>query len=82
LDGARYRESTKNELKALSGGGPHARRSPGKATEALAQFSAIFPARQYGAPEEVAALVAFLASDDARLIYGAVFAADGCFAGS
>jgi NAD(P)-dependent dehydrogenase (short-subunit alcohol dehydrogenase family) len=37
----------------------------------------MIPALRYGAPEEVAALVAFLASEDARHIHRAVFVIDG-----
>jgi NAD(P)-dependent dehydrogenase (short-subunit alcohol dehydrogenase family) len=33
--------------------------------------------RRYGAPEEVAALVAFLASSDATYITGAIYTVDG-----
>ena len=40
-------------------------------------IAAANPARRYGLPEEVATLVAFLASDDARYIHGAVHAVDG-----
>jgi NAD(P)-dependent dehydrogenase (short-subunit alcohol dehydrogenase family) len=40
-------------------------------------IEAATPARRYGLPEEVATLVAFLASDDARHIHGAVHAVDG-----
>jgi NAD(P)-dependent dehydrogenase (short-subunit alcohol dehydrogenase family) len=51
--------------------------APGKADEMRAQFSAMIPAGRYGTPEEVAALVAFLASEDARYLHGAVFTIDG-----
>jgi NAD(P)-dependent dehydrogenase (short-subunit alcohol dehydrogenase family) len=53
--------------------------APGKAREMRAQFSAMIPAGRYGMPEEVAALVAFLASDDARYLHGAIFTIDGGF---
>jgi len=43
------------------------------------QFSAMIPAGRYGIPEEVAAVVAFLASDDARYLDGAMFTIDGGF---
>jgi 3alpha(or 20beta)-hydroxysteroid dehydrogenase len=46
--------------------------SPGRAAKAREQFSA--PIRH---AEEVAALVAFLASEDSRYIRGAVFVIDG-----
>lgn len=44
-----------------------------------AAFEALIPAGRYGTPEEVAALVAFLASEDARYINGAVMTIDGGF---
>jgi NAD(P)-dependent dehydrogenase (short-subunit alcohol dehydrogenase family) len=53
--------------------------APGKAQEMRAQFSAMIPAGRYGTPEEVAAVVAFLASDDARYLHGAIFTIDGGF---
>jgi NAD(P)-dependent dehydrogenase (short-subunit alcohol dehydrogenase family) len=53
--------------------------SPGQGDKARTQFSAMIPALRYGTPEEVAALVAFLASDDARYIHGAVYVLDGGF---
>ena len=39
----------------------------------------MIPAGRYGTPEEVAALVAFLASEDARYINGAIMTVDGGF---
>lgn len=53
--------------------------APGKADDMRTQFSAMIPAGRYGTPEEVAALVAFLASEDARYMHGAVFTIDGGF---
>src|SRR5712692_785610 len=53
--------------------------APGKAQEMRAQFSAMIPAGRYGIPEEAAAVVAFLASDDARYLHGAIFTIDGGF---
>jgi NAD(P)-dependent dehydrogenase (short-subunit alcohol dehydrogenase family) len=53
--------------------------APGAAEEMRKKFSALIPAGRYGTPEEVAALVAFLASEDARYLHGAVFTIDGGF---
>jgi len=41
------------------------------------RLTATIPMRRYGAPEEVAALVAFVASPDATYITGAIYTVDG-----
>jgi NAD(P)-dependent dehydrogenase (short-subunit alcohol dehydrogenase family) len=53
--------------------------APGQAAEVRAKFEAMIPAGRYGTAEEVAAIVAFLASDDARYVNGAVHPIDGGF---
>jgi NAD(P)-dependent dehydrogenase (short-subunit alcohol dehydrogenase family) len=53
--------------------------SPGQAAAVRAKFEAMIPAGRYGTAEEVATLVAFLASDDARYVNGAVHPIDGGF---
>jgi 3alpha(or 20beta)-hydroxysteroid dehydrogenase len=45
--------------------------------DSLALFKSLIPFGRFGTPEEIAQLVAFLASDDARYITGAEFAIDG-----
>ncbi len=40
-------------------------------------MEANIPLGRYGTPEEVAALVAFLCSDDARFISGGIYPVDG-----
>lgn len=50
---------------------------PGQASDLRERLSARIPLGRYGLPEEVATLVAFLASDDARYLHGAVFTIDG-----
>ena len=45
--------------------------------ESLAMFKSMIPSGRFGTPDEIAQLVAFIASDDARYITGAEFAIDG-----
>jgi NAD(P)-dependent dehydrogenase (short-subunit alcohol dehydrogenase family) len=54
---------------------------PGQASEMHKALASRIPAGRYGTPEEVAALVAFLGSDDARYILGGVLAIDGGLTG-
>ncbi|AZL59535.1 SDR family oxidoreductase [Tabrizicola piscis] len=50
---------------------------PGEAATVHAGFAATIPMRRYGSPDEVAGLVAFLASDDAGYINGGAYTVDG-----
>jgi meso-butanediol dehydrogenase / (S,S)-butanediol dehydrogenase / diacetyl reductase len=60
---------------------PGATRTPmfmsGTSPELMKRFEAVFPPRRIGLPEEVAEAVAFLASDEARFINGALLPVDG-----
>lgn len=49
------------------------------AAKARAQVIAAIPAGRYGEPSEVAALAAFLCSDDAKFINGSIYTIDGAF---
>jgi NAD(P)-dependent dehydrogenase (short-subunit alcohol dehydrogenase family) len=52
---------------------------PGKEAEMFAKLAAGQPIGRMGRPEEVAALVAFLASDEAAFITGSAYDIDGGF---
>jgi NAD(P)-dependent dehydrogenase (short-subunit alcohol dehydrogenase family) len=56
-----------------------AKNYPGKEAEMFAQLAAGQPIGRMGRPEEVAALIAFLASDEAAFITGSAYDIDGGF---
>ena len=51
--------------------------SPGAAATVHDGFAATIPMKRYGTPDEVAGVVAFLASEDAAYVNGAAYAVDG-----
>jgi NAD(P)-dependent dehydrogenase (short-subunit alcohol dehydrogenase family) len=55
------------------------RNYPGRESEMFAQLAAGQPVGRMGRPEEIAALVAFLASDEAAFITGSAYDIDGGF---
>jgi NAD(P)-dependent dehydrogenase (short-subunit alcohol dehydrogenase family) len=54
-------------------------RSPGDPAKARTALTNAAPMRRYGAPEEIANVMLFLASDEASLCTGGVYSADGGF---
>ncbi len=56
--------------------------SPDNVEGIKARLRSLVPAGRYGLAEEVAAMVAFLASDDARYLHGGVYVVDGGFTAS
>ncbi|MGK6355791.1 SDR family oxidoreductase [Sphingomonas sp. DT-207] len=53
------------------------RRNAPAGSEAEARFQSMIPMRRLGKPEEIAAVIAFLLSEDAGFITGQILFADG-----
>jgi NAD(P)-dependent dehydrogenase (short-subunit alcohol dehydrogenase family) len=51
--------------------------APGNETDVKEAFEQRIPLRRYGTPDEVAAVIAFLCSDDARFVSGSSYTVDG-----
>ncbi len=56
---------------------PPARKAMAEAPELMETYLALIPMRRMGEPEEVASMVVYLASDDARYITGQNYSVDG-----
>lgn len=52
-------------------------RDTGDEAKGMAAFLALQPLKRFGKPEEIAAVIAFLASDEASFVTGALWMADG-----
>ncbi len=52
-------------------------RDTGDETKGLQSFLALQPLKRFGRPEEIAAVIAFLAADEASFVTGALWMADG-----
>ncbi len=64
-------------VNAVAPGPTRTRMSAALPEEMLQQFAALAPAGRVAAPEEVAAAIAFLASDEASFVHGVTLAVDG-----
>jgi NAD(P)-dependent dehydrogenase (short-subunit alcohol dehydrogenase family) len=56
---------------------PGPTRTEGTAELSIDEFAALAPAGRPASPDEIAAAITHLASDDARFVHGAIFAVDG-----
>ena len=52
-------------------------RDTGDEAKGMASFLALQPLKRFGKPEEIASVIAFLASDEASFVTGALWMADG-----